>query len=309
MKFILVLAAIALVGAGCSRADTSRSSVNHAGHAEMGSMDHMNHEGGTSDVEQVAKLAGSRVEIKGKDALKTGDVELSFHLYDENEGPLSPNELKTVHEKKLHLLLVRDDMTGFQHLHPEYVDGAWTVKTTVPEQGNYQMYVDIAPTDEEPSVLRVPLTIGGPTQSPNAPQPQADLSARDEAYVATLMIEQPLTTKKSKRWTFALTRNGQPVTDVAPYLGAYGHVVQLRHGSPDDFFHVHPLTERQPTDGRVAFEGTFPVKGRYTLYAQFNIGGSVKTFPITVDVQEEGEMTPSTDATPLRSEVDHSGHH
>ena len=49
------------------------------------------------------------------------------------------------------------------------------------------------------------------------------------------------------------------------------------------------MTENQPTDGKVIFEGAFPVKGRYTLYTQFNVNGSIKTFPITVDVNEVGE--------------------
>jgi hypothetical protein len=258
--------------------------------------------------EHVAKLAGSRVDVKGKNDLKPGNVELSFALYGEDGHNFGPNDLKTMHEKKLHLLFVRDDMTGFQHLHPEYANGSWTVKTTVPEQGKYQMYVDIAPIEEEPSVLRVPLTIGGDTKNPQAPTQNADLSAQDGGYKVQFSIAQPVKTKETKQWTFAVTQNGRPVTSLQPYLGAYGHVVELRHSDPDDFFHVHPVTENQPADGKVVFEGSFPVKGRYTLYAQFNINGSVKTFPITLDVNEDGQATPAT-ATPGQDEGGHGGSH
>lgn len=232
--------------------------------------------------------------MKGKNDLKTGNIELSFKLYGEDGHNFGPNDLKIMHEKKLHLLLVRDDMTNFQHLHPEYVGDSWTVKTSISNQGKYQMYADIAPVEEDPSVLRVPLTIGGETRNAQAPTPNADWSAQDGEYTAKLTIDQPLKTKETKQWTFTVTQNGQPVTTLQPYLGAYGHVVELRHTDPDDFFHVHPVTENQPTDGKVVFEGTFPVKGRYTLYAQFNINGSVKTFPITVDVNDDGQTTPAT---------------
>lgn len=212
-------------------------------------------------------------------------------------------------KKKLHLLLVRDDMTRFQHLHPEYVGDSWTVKTTVPDQGKYQMYADIAPTEEEPSVLRVPLTIGGDTQNAQAPAPNADWSAQDGEYTAKLTIDQPIKTKETKQWTFLVTQNGKPVTNLKPYLGAYGHVVELRHTDPDDFFHVHPVTETQPTDGKVVFEGTFPVKGRYTLYAQFNVNGSIKTFPITVDVNQDGQMSAPVTNTQGQTEGGHGGGH
>ncbi len=235
--------------------------------------------------EHIAKLAGSRVDLKGKNILKPGAIELSFKLYGEDGHPFGPDDLKVEHEKKMHLLLVRDDMTRFQHIHPEFVHSSWTVKTTIPDQGVYQMYVDIAPFEEKAHVLRVPITIGGETKNPKVPEPNADWSAQDGGYSAKLMIDQPLKTKETKQWVFAITQKGQPVTNLKPYLGAYGHVVELRHNDADDFFHVHPVTEEQPKDGKVVFEGTFPTKGRYTLYAQFNIEGDIKTFPITLDIE------------------------
>ena len=82
-------------------------------------------------------------------------------------------------------------MTRFQHLHPEYTNGSWTVKTAIPDQGKYQMYADVAPIEEVPSVLRVPLTIGGDTQNTQVPVPNADWSAQDGEYTAKLTIDQP----------------------------------------------------------------------------------------------------------------------
>lgn len=301
-KFLAPLGLIALLGAGCAGSNQPET-VNTP--TSSGAPQAVSNGQNTNPVldtpaamddhagaEHVAKLAGSRVDVKGKNDLKPGNVELSFVLYGEDGHNFGPNDLKTMHEKKLHLLFVRDDMTGFQHLHPEYVNGSWTVKTSVPEQGKYQMYVDIAPIEEEPSVLRVPLTIGGDTKNAQAPTQNADLSAQDGGYKVQLSIAQPLKTKETKQWTFTVTQNGRPVTNIQPYLGAYGHVVELRHNDPDDFFHVHPVTETPSSNGQVVFEGAFPVKGRYTLYAQFNIDGSVKTFPITVDVNEQGQATP-----------------
>lgn len=301
LKFLASLAIIALLGAGCagsSQPEAQKAPVSETPKTTENGNQTKPNASATADHatdEHIAKLAGSRVDLKGKNSLKPGALELSFKLYGEDGHPFGPDDLKIEHEKKMHLLLVRDDMTRFQHLHPEFVNSSWTVKATITDQGVYQMYVDIAPIEEEASVLRVPLTIGGETLNPKSPEPIADWSAQDGGYSAKLSIDQPLKTKETKQWTFAVTKNGQTVTNLKPYLGAYGHVVELRHNDADDFFHVHPVTENHPKDGKVIFEGTFPTKGRYTLYAQFNLPEGVKTFPITVDVAEDGQSTPSNE--------------
>lgn len=302
LKLLAPLAFVILLGAGCAGSSQPKASTateppkaaENSGHV-MGSAPAPSDADHTGD-DHIAKLAGSRVDLKNRNNLKPGNVEFSFKLYGEDGHPFGPDDLNVEHEKKMHFLIVRDDMTEFQHVHPEYKNGLWTVTANLPKQGNYQLYVDIAPIEEKASVLRVPVTIGGPTLDAKAPTPNADWSVQDGTYTAKLTIDQPLKTKEMKQWSFAITENGKPVTDLKPYLGAFGHVVELRHTDEDDFFHVHPMTEEQPKDGKVVFQGSFPVKGRYTLYAQFNVSGSVKTFPITIDVNEEGVASPAMDS-------------
>lgn len=242
----------------------------------------------------LARLAGSRVALDDAASFKLGTNTIRFKMFESNGRELVPDDLKIQHEKKVHLLLVRDDMTGFQHLHPEYTDGKWAIDVQIPEQGEYNLYIDIYPNTEGSVVLRSPITVGGKTLGKKEPAPRADFAAVADGYSAVLTPGQmPLRTQVATKITYTLTNDGKTVEKIEPYLGAFGHVVQLRHNSPDDFFHVHPLTEKIPMNGQVAFEALFPVRGRYTLYAQFNIGGKIHTFPITVDVKEIGMTDPS----------------
>jgi hypothetical protein len=40
---------------------------------------------------------------------------------------------QTVHDRPLHLIVVRADLTGYQHLHPGLgADGTWSVPLTLP---------------------------------------------------------------------------------------------------------------------------------------------------------------------------------
>lgn len=295
----IVIVAVIAIGYGFTRTKTSSpeasntvaSNTNTSAPEESASGDHAH------DAEHGAKLAGTRIDLQNATNLKPGEVTLAFKLYGADAHEFGPDDLKVAHEKLMHLILLRDDVTGFQHVHPEYKDGRWTVKTTIANQGLYQMYVDIEPTEESPVTLRVPLTIGGSTQQPQFPSVSTNMSATVSGIQATLQLASPLKTKEHTNLTFALTQNGKPVTQIDPYLGAFGHVVVLRHSDADDYLHGHPITESKPTDGKVVFESEFPIKGTYTIFAQFSINGQVKTFPITVSVDSEGQAPADHEST------------
>ena len=310
LKFFLPLVVLILIaGAGCAASNPSSPTT-----ATPPSSHHMPTPSTTetsdhSEIEHIAKPAGARIDLENKNSFKPGEVTFTFTLYGLDGHEFGPDDLKIAHEKKMHFILVRDDMTGFQHVHPEYVNGKWTVKTTIAEAGQYQLYIDVEPVEEKPVVLRVSVVIGTPTVTKNFPTPQTDRSAEDQGYRATLTAT-AIKTNEPTKLTFTITKNGQAVTQIDPYLGAYGHVVLLRHNDPDDFFHVHPLSETKPMNGIVEFQTEFPVKGRYTLYAQFNTGGSVKIFPITIDVSEEGAATgtaPMDSASTTQPMMNHHG--
>lgn len=293
----VVIVAVIAIGYGFTRTKTSNQETpntvasNTAAPEGTTSGDHAH------DAEHGAKLAGTRIDLQNANGLKPGEVTLAFKLYGADAHEFGPADLKVAHEKLMHLILLRDDVTGFQHVHPEYKDDRWTVKTTIANQGLYQMYIDIEPTEESPVTLRVPLTIGGSTQQPQFPIVSTNMSATVSGIQATLQLASPLKTKEHTNLTFALTQNGKPVSQIDPYLGAFGHVVVLRHSDADDYLHGHPITETKPTDGKVVFESEFPIKGTYTIFAQFSINGQVKTFPITVSVDSEGQASADHEST------------
>ncbi len=81
-----------------------------------------------------------------------------------------------------------------------------------------------------------------------------------------------------------VSRNGQPVTDLQPYLAAYGHLVALRDGDLA-YLHVHP--DGGPGDGHttagpgITFYATVPAGGDYRLFLDFKHGGTVHTAAFT----------------------------
>jgi len=227
----VIIIAMAAVGYGLTKSkptdqgttNTVASNTNSAVQEEGATGEHAH------DAEHGAKLAGTRIDLQNANSLQPGEITLAFKLYGADAHEFGPDDLNVAHEKLMHLILLRDDVTGFQHIHPEYKDGRWTVKTTVANQGQYQMYVDVEPKEESPVTLRVPLTIGGVTQQAQFPTVSANMATTLGGIQTTLQAASPLKTKEHTTLTFALTQNGKPVTQIDPYLGAFGHVVVLRH--------------------------------------------------------------------------------
>jgi hypothetical protein len=96
-----------------------------------------------------------------------------------------------------------------------------------------------------------------------------------------------------------VSKDGAPVTDLQPYLAAYGHLVALREGDLA-YLHVHP--EGAPGDGRtpagprIQFIAEVPTEGSYRLFLDFQHNGVVRTAEFTVPT---GAVRPQPVAEPL----------
>ncbi len=185
------------------------------------------------------------------------------------------------HEKQLHLIVVRRDTSGFRHVHPELSpDGTWSVPLTLPAAGSYRAFADFAPTGGRPMTLGVDLSVAG------AYQPATYLPSRTaEVDGYTVELAGDLTAGKTSPLTLTVSRGGVPVTDLQPYLAAYGHLVALRQGDLA-YLHVHP--DGAPGDGKTAagpqvkFAAEVPSAGTYRLFLDFKHGDVVRTAEFTV---------------------------
>ncbi|MGC4848931.1 hypothetical protein ACLQ3F_16940 [Micromonospora sp. DT15] len=186
------------------------------------------------------------------------------------------------HDKQMHLIVARRDLSGFRHVHPELAaDGTWRVDTPLAGPGQWRAFADFTPTGGDPLTLGVDVTVPGVLTE--RPLPAPTTSTTVDGYTVTLTgAPQP---GRTSSLTLTVSRDGQPVTDLEPYLGAYGHLVALRRGDLA-YLHVHP--DGTPGDGRtrpgpaVTFLAEVPSAGSYRLYLDFQHGGRVHTAEFTV---------------------------
>jgi hypothetical protein len=205
-------------------------------------------------------------------------------------------DFETAHDKKLHLVVVRADGSQFRHVHPTMsADGVWSIPWTWDEAGTYRVFTDFVPgsTGENLTLSRT-VDVAGPF----SPEPATTVAASDtvDGYTATLTGD--LSANGSSMLTATVTKDGEPVTTLEPYLGAYGHLVALRDGDLA-YLHVHPEGD-EPAPGStsgpdVEFMTEAPTPGRYLLYLDFKVGGEVRTAELVLDTGEAPAADAPTD--------------
>ncbi|GAA4445985.1 hypothetical protein GCM10023148_52740 [Actinokineospora soli] len=187
------------------------------------------------------------------------------------------------HDKRMHLIVVRRDLVEYQHVHPEQApDGTWTVPLEVGRPGAYRAFADFDPEGGDPVTLGVDLFADGDAQR----------VAHANSTVDTVDGYEVRLDGELSAVTATVTKDGVEVTDLEPYLGAYGHLVALREGDLA-YLHVHP--DGAPGDGRTAagprigFGVEVPSAGKYRLFLDFKHGGVVRTADFTVTADGAGE--------------------
>lgn len=274
--FAVLLAAVfgvAALAGGAADSSPRKATASTSGHG----VDGMNMNGGHAAMSKAARGLslsedGYRLAVEDTNLRAGQRATLRFKILDARGRAV--HEFEQEHGAKLHLIIARRDLTGYQHLHPRLgEEGTWSVPLTLPEPGAYRMFADFQTRDSD-------LTLGADLFVPGDFTPRALPVAAGRATVDGYDVE--LTERTPGAIHFAVSRGGRELTDLEPYLGARGHLVALRQGDLA-YLHVHP--EEGPTPGAgISFHAEYPSAGRYRLFLQFKHEGRVHTAEFTREV-------------------------
>lgn len=275
LAFVAVLAGVLLAGLGLGNAVGPVGEPAVEPHAEEEADGAHEDDGEAAHADPGARtLSGLAVSDEGytlepvRTTLPQGTAPFAFAVTGADGAPVT--DYDPSHERDLHLIVVRRDGSGFQHLHPELSStGTWELPLTLDRPGAYRAYADFAPAGLPARTLAVDLTVAGDYSPLPWPAP-AETTTVDGLEVR---LDGHLDAGEETELAFTVTRAGAPV-ELEPYLGALGHLVVLREGDLG-YLHVH-------ADGdALAFAATAPSPGRYRMYLQFSVDGVVHTADLT----------------------------
>jgi hypothetical protein len=240
----------------------------HGGGAEAGGADPVR---GLAVAENGLQLELAQTELpRGRES------ELRFDIVDAEGQPVRDYEVE--HAKRMHLIIARRDLTGFQHLHPKLgEDGAWSTSVALADAGSYRVFADFK-RDGQNHTLASDLFVDGPADWRQLPAARPTATTADGYEVR--IDQSRAEAGKEAELGFSVARGRRQVA-VEDYLGAKGHLVALREGDLA-YLHVHPVdTDDGSGAAPIRFATEFPSEGRYRLFLQFKHRGDVQTAAFT----------------------------
>jgi len=252
--------------------------------SSMSGMSGMRGMSATADTGTSATSGGYTLKLADRTASPQSPSVVAFTINGPDGMPVTDYVVDQT--KKLHLYLIRTDLTGFQHIHPALAaDGTWSVRTTFPAAGTYRLVADFTVRshgDDVTHILGAPLTVSGSWTPQPAPTPVSTVTVDGYTVAATGALRAGTASPLLIR----ISRGGKAVTDLQPYLGVWAHLSAFRVGTLA-FAHLHPT--EQPMSAMamnspdpLQFKGELPTAGTYRVYAQFQTGGVLHTAALTL---------------------------
>lgn len=305
---VSVIVALIMLSAGCG-GSTSSGNSQHGAQNEAGSAagEHSGHAGSNADEAAVgndeasghsghaeaadednadASMTADDVKLEWRytpDQPKPGEqVKIELFFYDAAGKPVEQFDVN--HEKQMHLIIVSNDLSEFNHIHPENKGGGkFEVETAFASGTTYKLFADFIPTGGSQMTATSRVKVTG-TKAEQPLEQDAVLTKTVDGLAVSLTVS---TFKAGEEavltFTFSDAETKEPIADLQPYLGAIGHVVILNEDL-NRYLHVHPADDNGsgPTAN---FMTSFSEPGQYKIWGQFQRADKTVIIPFTVAIE------------------------
>jgi len=253
--------AVAILLISCN---SNKTNEQHSGHNEH-----------KTDTKYAMKFGFTPVE-------PAAPAEVQISLTPVEKGTDSIVSLEVQHEKKIHLIVVSEDLASFRHLHPvEQADGTFNITESFKVGGKYLLYADFKPLNNEKQVTQQYLNISG-EPNPDVVYNKQSLQAVSNGFEVSLQIDTAsIIAGKELMFTAQIEKNRRLLLadSLENYLGEKAHMVIIGI-SNKKYLHVHPMTR----DEKLMLHTTFPEAGIYRAWLEFKKDGKVNVADFVIKV-------------------------
>jgi hypothetical protein len=227
----------------------------------------------------------------------TGEMtEIRIDLYNATSGA-SLTDLNVVHERKMHVFIVGQDLNEFTHTHPDdYPNG-----TLGEDMGTYEIFHNFTKagkylvasdyTVRGTNVIKKSLfEVSGPEKMGSITKEFDDVNV---GYDVTVSSNGQVEVGRESEISFNLRKDGLPIRNLQMYLGSEMHVFVVKmdlskaghtHAyRPGHAMHFGNMSQVY-YGPNIPMRYTFQDSGRYALFVMFRHDGNVVTKRIFVDV-------------------------
>ena len=199
-----------------------------------------------------------------------------------NEGAEVP--LDIAHTKKIHLIIVSENLDFFDHQHPEYqASGSYDLSYTFPAGGNYLLFAGYKPTGSENTTDKLSVSVKGQMKN-KVTFSKERLEDSEGIFKVQLKPEsEMMMTGASTHMSALIFKNGKQLKpdELDDYLGAKTHVVMISI-KEKAYLHVHP----EVVDGVLELHTSFDIPGLYRVWVQFQYQGKVYVTDFVLNIEQ-----------------------
>ncbi len=284
--------------------------------SEMPAMHEHHHNTHDGDMQMkdmhIMKASEVVVDLKTVPAeLKAGtEAKMLFTIKDREGKPVQ--DLQITHDRLVHVVIASADFTVFAHIHPDDFwpitdemkkKAEYPVRFTFPKAGRYIIALDTAAKDNLISEHFTVAVEGGPkmglfTKDLSRNKKFGDLS------VALTTVPETITAGKETTLKYMIRKDGEPVTDLEPYLAAPMHVAiissdlenfmhehgelpgaSMGHEHMGHMMHMMHMNVPKKFGPEIDVPVVFPAKGLYQVFSQVGHNGKVVVLSFMVEVR------------------------
>ena len=210
---------------------------------------------------------GLRVELLGDGSAQVGtDCLLRFSITQQPKN-VPVDKLQIEHEKFMHVIGVRDDLSEFFHIHPVRIaPGMWEARHTFAQGGKYKLWAEVKYLGTSYSFGQPWLTVAGPGRPVASVAEKADCMEVDGCRVSFEHANKLMARQTNRIQLVVRDGSGAPV-ELEGFLGTPMHLFIVSKDATT-CLHAHPESASTAV-GTVRFLQSFPKPGTYKLFAQF----------------------------------------
>jgi len=237
-----------------------------------------------------------KFEVISEQGIKSGEeFKAIAKLTDSKTGKaVTFADLKEVHTKKFHLLIIDSAVADYAHVHPiaTSTPGEYFFSFTPKSDYVHFAWADVTSNLGKHHVIKASIK-GGDDSSLVAKKIENNFEVDQEGYKFMLSFDSPPSVggaSMAHLKIYSLSKQYEPVTTLEPVLGAFAHMVGFS-GDLKNMVHIHPLGEEPKNDkARGGHELSFHIilpkdaTEYYKLFAQFKIDGKDLFVPFVVKV-------------------------
>lgn len=187
--------------------------------------------------------------------------------------------LETSHEKKIHLIIVNNDLTYFEHIHPETDGAQYSVETTFPSGGRFLLFVEYTPVGGTHQIQKFQVDVKGVSKAISSIVEERLICVVDGYTVRLDLPNEKLSARTVGQIPVTISQDTTELsaTDFDDYLGSKAHAIMI--GMADKSFqHAHP----QVVNNKLNIHIETDKPGFYRLWLQFMTGGALHTADFTI---------------------------